>query len=220
MRIGLGRQRSAFVLAVTLVITILVAASANAYQSQPTSSSARPGASSIAFLSTASSSPARSKCDRPFSSTLVETSKVRVYAMPKESTSQPEHRDPAIGGRPVFGCLKTTGEPRLLDLPEVSGEKHAYWVEVHSSALAVSAPLVAYAYTQYYLDTHQTWIRVRNLRTGRVIRSCLVGGAIAPSTPPHVPDIVLGPGGAVGWNAEGEGAGGTELPTPGCNPTG
>jgi hypothetical protein len=143
-------------------------------------------------------------CDRPSSSTLLETGKVRVYAMPKESASHPEQREPAIAGRPVFGCLKTTGKSRLLDLPETGGEKHAYWVEVDPQVLAVSAPLVAYAYTQYYLDTHETWIRVRNLRTGTVLRSCDAGGDLAPGRLPHVARIVLGSDGTVAWSAEGD----------------
>jgi hypothetical protein len=159
----------------------------------------------------------QSGCDRPFTSTLFETSKVRVYAIPEESPSHPEQREPTIAGRPVFGCLKTAGRSRLLDLPEVGGGKHAYWVGVDEGVFAVRAPLMAYAYTQYYLDTHETWIRLRNLRTGKVVRSCLVGGAIAPRPGPQVTDIVLDPDGTVGWNAQGEGA--SESPVPGCDPT-
>jgi hypothetical protein len=149
------------------------------------------------------SSSVRSGCDRPSSSTLLETGKVRVYAMPKESASHPERHEPAIAGRPVFGCLQANGMPRLLDLPEVAGEKHAYWVEVDSQALAVTAPLVAYAYTEYYLDTHQTWIRVRNLRTGVIVRGCEAGGGLAPGRSPHISEIVLDSQGAVAWSAEG-----------------
>jgi hypothetical protein len=161
----------------------------------------------------------RSRCDRPFTSTLLETGKVRIYATAKESEDHPEHRDPAIAGRPVFACLEATGKSRLLDLPEVGGEKRAYWVEVDDGVFAVSAPLVAYAYSQYYLDTHQTWVRVRNLRTGRVVRSCLVGGAIAPHPGPRVTDIVLSPDGEVGWNAQGERQITSEEFVSGCDPT-
>lgn len=159
-----------------------------------------------------------SLCDRPSSGTLLETGKVRVYALPAEPTAHPEHRNPAIAGRPVFGCLESTGRSRLLDLPELGGEKHAYWVEVDSHTLAVNGALVAYTYTQYYLDTHETWIRVRNLNTGAVIRSCLVGYGMAPSRSQRVTDIVLSSNGEVGWKAEGEGPG-DESRTPGCNPT-
>lgn len=161
----------------------------------------------------------REPCTRAGSSTLLETGKVRVYAMPKESTSRPEHRNPTITDRPVFGCLKTTGDRLLLDLPEVANEQRALWVEVDSGTVAANGPLVAYTYTEYYLDTHGTWVRVRDLRTGAVIRTCLVGGAIAPSRLPRVTDIVLSSSGEVGWNAEGEGPGRSEDHVPGCNPT-
>lgn len=160
-----------------------------------------------------------SRCDRSYSSTLLETGKVRIYAMPAEANEDAEHRDPAISGRPVFACLDATGKSRLLDLPEVGGEIHAYWVKVDELVFAVNAPLVAYAYSQYYLDTHQTWIRVRDLLTGRVIRTCLVGGAIAPKPGPQVTDIVLSQSGEVGWNAQGEWQPSSEEHVPGCNPT-
>jgi hypothetical protein len=158
-------------------------------------------------------------CDRPESSTLLETGKVRIYAMPAEDEEGAGHRDPAISGRPVFACLEATGKSRLLDLPEVAGEVHAYWVKVDERVFAVNAPLVAYAYSQFYLDTHRTWIRVRNLRTGKVIRTCLVGGAIAPKPGPKVTDIVLSSNGEVGWNAQGGPQPSTEEQPPGCNPT-
>jgi hypothetical protein len=160
-----------------------------------------------------------SRCDRSYSSTLLETGNVRIYAMAAEAGEDSKHTDPAISGRPVFACLEATDRSRLLDLPEVGGEKHAYWVKVDERVFAVNAPLVAYAYSQYYLDTHQTWIRVRDLRTGRVIRTCLVGGAIAPRPGPRVTDIVLGPSGEVGWNAQGESQPSSEEHVPGCNPT-
>lgn len=141
-------------------------------------------------------------CVRPFSSTLVETSKVRVYAMPAEPPEHPEHIHPAFFGRPVFACLKKADNRLLLNLPEADAEKRPLWVEVHQ-AIAVSGPLVAYAYTQYYLDTHETWIRVRSLRTGTVIRSCPAGGDIAPGSLPHIAKIVLNSRGWVGWSSEG-----------------
>lgn len=162
---------------------------------------------------------AGSRCDRPYSSTLLETGKVRIYAMPAEPEGEVEHRNPAFSGRPVFACLQATGRSRLLDLPEVGGEKHAYWVKVDERVFAVNAPLVAYAYSQYYLDTHQTWVRVRNLFTGKVIRTCLVGGAIAPRRGPQVTDIVLSPTGEVGWNAQGDSQPSSEEHEPECNPT-
>jgi hypothetical protein len=133
----------------------------------------------------------------------LETGKVRVYAMPKDSTSHPEHIRPAFFARPVFGCLKATGRSRLLDLPEADAKKRPIWVEVHPDPLAVSAPLVAYAFTQYYLDAHETWIRVRNLGTGAVVRSCAAGGGIAPGSLPHIAKIVVDSRGKVGWSAEG-----------------
>ncbi len=173
-----------------------------------------------ALAAEAASPPtAGSRCDRPHSSTLLETGKVRIYAMPEEPEGHAEHRNPAIFGRPVFACLEATGKSRLLDLPEVGGEKHAYWVKVDERVFAVNVPLVAYAYSQYYLDTHQAWIRVRNLLTGKVIRTCLVGGAIAPGPGPHVTDIVLGSTGEVGWNAQGDSQPSSEEHEPGCNPT-
>ena len=138
--------------------------------------------------------------------------------MPKESEEDAQHREPSISGRPVFACLKARGRSRLLDLPEVEGEKPAYWVTVDERVFATNAPLVAYAYSQYYLDTHETWIRVRNLLTGRVIRTCPVGGAIAPKPGPRVTDIVLSANGEVGWNAQGAPQAGIEEHLPGCNP--
>lgn len=143
------------------------------------------------------------RCDRPFTSTLLETGGVRIYATPKESMSQPEHREPAIAGRPVFACLKTSGETRLLDLPEESGAQHALWVEVDPEALAVRAPFVAYAFTEYYLDSHETWIRVRNLHTGADPRSCDAGGDIAPGRRPDIAKIVLGSNLAMAWTSTG-----------------
>ncbi len=171
-----------------------------------------------AIAAEATSSMPGPSCDRPYSSTLLETAKVRIYTMPEEAEEHAEHRNPAISGRPVFACLEATGRSRLLDLPEVGGEKHASWVKVDERVFAANAPLVAYAYSQYYLDTHQTWVRVRNLLTGRVIRTCLVGGAIAPRPGPKVTDIVLSPTGEVGWNAQGASQPSSEEHEPGCNP--
>lgn len=174
----------------------------------------------VAVAGESGTSPTKgSRCDRPYSSTLLETGKVRIYAMPAEAEGHAEHRNPAISGRPVFACLESTGKSRLLDLPEVGGEKHAYWVNVDERVFALNAPLVAYAYSQYYLDTHETWIRVRNLLTGKVIRTCLVGGAIAPRPGPKVTDIVLSPNGEVGWNAQGDFQPSSEEHEPGCDPT-
>lgn len=118
----------------------------------------------------------------------------------------------------MFGCLESTGRSRLLDLPELGGEQHAYWVEVDARAVAANGPLVAYAYTQYYLDAHETWIRARNLNTGAIIRGCLVGYGMAPSRGPRVTDIVLRSDGEVGWDAEDEAAG-DENQMPGCDPS-
>jgi hypothetical protein len=176
-------------------------------------------ASSLAGLASSDLHAPRSPCDRPSSSKLLETGKVRVYALPEEPTGHPAHRNPTIAGRPVFGCLKATGRTLLLDLPEAGEEKRALWVEVDSQVLAANGPLVGYAYTEYYLDTHVTWVRVRDLRTGAVIRSCFVGGGMAPHRLPRVTDIVLSSSGAVGWDAEGEEPGASENHLPGCNPT-
>jgi hypothetical protein len=159
----------------------------------------------------------RPRCNRPSSTTLLETAKVRLYAMPRESTAHPEHRDPEITGRPVFGCLRATGRSHLLDLPEIGGERRAYWVEVGPKTVAANGPLIAYAYTQYYFDTHETWIRVRNLNTGAITRSCWVGGGLAPGRRPHVTDIVLHSNGEVGWHTEGEEAGASEPRPSGCD---
>lgn len=159
-----------------------------------------------------------SRCERPSSDTLIETGKIRVYAIPEESEEQAEQRNPTIAGRPVFACLKATGRSRLLDRPEVGGEKSADRVKVDGQVFATNSPLVAYVYSQYYLDTHETWVRVRNIQTGRVIRTCLVGGAIAPR-PGHVADIVLNRSGEVGWDAQGERQPESEEHVPGCNPT-
>jgi hypothetical protein len=117
----------------------------------------------------------------------------------------------------VFGCVESTGRTRLLDLPEVGGGKSAYWVEVGLRALAANGPLVAYSYTQFYLDTHETWVRVRNLNTGEVIRSCYVGGGMAPHRGTRVTEIVLSSNGEVGWSAEVEQPGLSENTVPGCN---
>ncbi len=92
-------------------------------------------------------------------------------------------------------------------------------MEVDSGTVAASGPLVAYSDTQYYLDTHETWIRVRNLNTNVVIRSCFVGGGMAPHRRPRVADIVLSPNGEVGWSAEGEEPDSGESHAPGCDPT-
>lgn len=160
-------------------------------------------------------SPSGSRCDRPLSTTLLQTAKVRVFAMPAESTTDPRHREPAIAGRPVFGCLESTGRSRLLDL---GGAMNAFSVMVDPATVAANGPLVAYSYSRYYLDTHETLIRVRNLSTGGVIRDCVVGGAIAPRRGPRVTAIVLSSDGEVGWDAEGEDQGRSESQPPGCNP--
>jgi hypothetical protein len=145
-----------------------------------------------------------SRCERPSTRTLVETGKVRVYARKEHSVELPDPDRHAIGGRPVFACLKSIGVPRLLDLPEAGGEKRALWVSVAPDVLAVSAPLVAYAFTQYYIDTHETWIRVRDLGTGAVLRSCPAGGDIAPGALPVISRIVVDSQGALAWSAEGQ----------------
>jgi hypothetical protein len=157
------------------------------------------------------------RCDRPSSSTLVETGKVRVFAMPPESLQSAGNGLTAIGGRPVFGCLKATGRAVLLNFPV---EGHPFWASVDDDPIAVDGPLVAYVFGQYYTDFHKTWIRVRNLNTGAFIRNCPIGGAMAPSTLPHVTDIVLGSDGDVEWKAQGEGPELSEHPIPGCNPAG
>jgi hypothetical protein len=160
------------------------------------------------------------RCARPFSSTLFETGKVRIYALPTEPKGVAARRSPAIGGRPIFGCLKQTGRSRLLDFPEVRNDVGALWVEVGSQAFAAKGPLVAYAYTEYYLDTHTTWVFVRNLRTGAVERTCPVGGGRAPNPRPRVTHIVLRTNGEVSWDAEGEQPTWPEESPPGCEPAG
>jgi hypothetical protein len=161
---------------------------------------------------------AASRCDGRSGSTLLETGKVRIYALPEEPTARPAHRQPVIGGRPIFGCLEQTGRSLMLDLPEVGNGTRAFMVEVGSQALATKGPLVAYSYTEYYLDTHETWVRVRNLRTGAVIRTCRVGGGRAPNPQPRVTSIVLNSNGEVGWHAKGEDPRLSEEPAPGCFP--
>jgi len=96
----------------------------------------------------------------------------------------------------------------------------AFWVKVDPKTVAANGPLVAYAYTQFYLDTHDTWVRVRNLRTGAVTRSCVVGGGRAPHSTPHVTDIALSPNGEVRWSVEGDSPETGESPQPGCNASG
>jgi hypothetical protein len=149
------------------------------------------------------SSTARPRCDRPFTSTLLATRKVRIYAMPKESLSPYEEREATVAGRPLFACLKATGDTSLLDLPEEGGGQHAYWVEVDPVSFAVRAPYVAYAFTEYYFDSHATWIRVRNLRTDAQPRSCEAGGGLAPGRLPQIGKIVLGSDLALAWTAKG-----------------
>lgn len=160
------------------------------------------------------------RCDSRPSSTLLETGKVRIYALPPEPTDHPEHREPAIAGRSVYGCLKSSGSTRFLDLPEVDDERPTLWVEVASQVLAANGPLVAYPYTQYYFDTHETWVRVRNLRTGEVIRDCFIGGALAPHRLPRVTDIVLHSNGEVDWSATSEGPVAGREPESACNGSG
>lgn len=165
--------------------------------------------------STRSPTAAASRCARPQSTTLLETGKVRLYAMPEDSTAS--GRDPSIAGRPVFGCLTGSGRSVALDRPEVQAGLHAYWVEVDPRALAANGPLIAYSFTEYYLDTHLTWVRVRNLRTGSFVRTCAAGGGMAPHRGTRVTDIVLHSDGEVAWNVEGEGSVSLEDQEPGCD---
>ncbi len=160
------------------------------------------------------SSPA-GRCGRSFSTTLVETGKVRIYAMAEGSV---KHVRPTIAGRPVFGCIKATGESRLLDLPEVPNEQRAMWVAVGDGVFGVSGQLVAYAYTRYYFDSHGTWSQVRSMRTGTIFRSCWVGVALAPKTEPQIEHISVSPSSKVWWSAEGGARGLEEEPAPGCHP--
>jgi len=149
-----------------------------------------------------SGSQAGSACARPHTRTLLETTKVRVYALAAGSSSRTGHRETAISGPPVFGCLKVTGTSRLLDFPEADTKQIPYWVGVDRKAFAVSAPLLAYAYSQYGTDAHETWVRVRNLRTGEVVRTCAAGGDLAPGTLPRFGRIVLDSRAAVAWSAQ------------------
>jgi hypothetical protein len=212
------RQGVVYVVVVAVMIAALAPATAGAYEPQPPGylegaltnppglppAPAQPGTSSPTRarleLGPASDHRKEHGCGRPTSSTLLETSKVRVYAMPEDSVKLPGGRDQTISGRPVFGFLRTTGKSRLLDLP---AEKYAFWVSVDPAAIAVSAPLVAYPFTQYYTDTHETWVRVRNLRTGAVVRSCPAGGGMAPHVGSHPIKIVLNSRGAVAFSVEG-----------------
>jgi hypothetical protein len=167
------------------------------------------GVVAVAGAGVSDATPARSSCDRPAGSTLVETSKVRVYALPEGSVKPANSHAASIAGRPVFGCLVATGRSLPLNFPAT---RSAYWVGVDTDPIAVSSSLVAYAFTQYYLDTHETWIRVRNLRTGRILRSCPAGGGMAPHTFPHIIKLVISSSGAVAWSAEGKPSG----PAPGA----
>jgi hypothetical protein len=153
-------------------------------------------------------------CGRTSSSTLLETGKVRVFVMPEGSVQLKGPDHPGIG-RLVFACLKATGRSLLLNLP---AEGRPFWTRVDGGTIAVNGPLVAYVFGQYYTDFHETWIRVRNLNTGAIIRSCPIGGALAPSALPRVTDIGLASSGDVGWSAEGEGPELSEHPIAGCNP--
>lgn len=139
-----------------------------------------------------------SYCKQPHSTTLLETSKTRIYAVPRESVALPSGH--SVAGRPVFGCLKRIGQARLLNAP---GDQEGLWFGVDEHALAIHAPLVAYAFTAYYFDTHATFVRVRNLNSGSTVRGCPAGGGLAPGHIPHVVKIVLNGTGAVAWSVQG-----------------
>ena len=155
-----------------------------------------------------------SHCERPHSTTLLETRKVRIFATPSESVDLPgEH---SIAGRPVFGCLKATDEARLLNAP---GEQEGLWFGVDEHAFAVHAPMVAYAFTAYYFDTHATFVRVRNLSTNVTVRGCRAGGDLAPRRTPRVAKIVMDARGKVAWSVEG-GTFGDPFAVVACDSTG
>lgn len=155
-----------------------------------------------------SGAPKRVHCEPPHGSTLLETRKVRVFAMPAESEGEG-----SIAGRPVFGCLKRIGRQRLLNAP---GEQSGYWFGVDEHALAVHAPLVAYAFTAYYTDSHKTSVRVRNLNTNATVRGCPAGSGLAPRRLPRVAQIVLNGRGAIAWSVEG-GTFGTPFAVVACD---
>lgn len=148
--------------------------------------------------SIATSTARHSYCEPPHSTTLLETRKVRIYAMPKDSVPLPDGH--SVAGRPVFGCLKNIGEARLLNAP---GEQEGYWFGVDEHALAIHAPLVAYAFTAYYLDSHATFVRVRNLNGNSTVRGCPAGRGLAPRRQPRVGGIVLNARASVAWSVEG-----------------
>ncbi|MDX6590229.1 MAG: hypothetical protein QOI84_1503 [Solirubrobacterales bacterium] len=126
---------------------------------------------------------------------------VRIFAMPKESVELPRDTSHAIFGRPIFACLKATGKSWLLNVP--ASKANAIWLGVDEDALAIHLPRVAYVFTDYYFDSHSTWIRVRDLRSGAITRSCPAGGALAPSRLPLISDLVLNGKGSVAWSVTG-----------------
>jgi hypothetical protein len=167
----------------------------------------------------ASSTAKRVYCEHPHSSTLLETRKVRIFAMPAGSVAMQGR--PSIAGRPVFGCLRRTGQTRLLNAP---GKQYGFWFGVDEHALAIHAPLAAYAFTAYYTDTHRVFVRVRNLKTNTTVRGCPAGGGSSnrvafPSVPTGIAKIVLNGRGAVAWSAEG-GEFGTPFAIVACDSSG
>jgi hypothetical protein len=126
---------------------------------------------------------------------------VRIFALAKESVEPPRDKSSAIAGRPIFACLKATGKPWPLNI--TASKTGTIWVGVDEDALAIHFPRVAYAFTDYYFDTHRTWIRVKDLRSGVITRSCPAGGALAPNRLPRISDVVLNGKGSVAWSAVG-----------------
>lgn len=119
--------------------------------------------------------------------------------MPEGSVTLRGRNRPAIAGRPVFACLKRTGKSRLLD---ASGEMSAHSVGVDEHVLAIHSPRVAFVLTAYYLDAHETFVRVRDLRgNGGGVRSCSAGVGLAPRHIPRITKVVLNGKGSVAWSA-------------------
>lgn len=166
-----------------------------------------------ASRSIAASATKHSHCKRPRSTTLRETRKVRIFAMPRESVTLPGGR--SIDGRPVFGCLKSIGEARLLNAP---GEQEGYGFGVDEHAFGVRAPMVAYVFIVGHFDSQSAFVRVRNLNTNVTVRGCPVGGGLSPGTP-RVAEIVMDSRGKVAWSVEG-GTFGSPFAVVACDSTG
>jgi hypothetical protein len=149
------------------------------------------GLAAVATAAAASTPKAKLvRCERAQSTTLLESRQVRLYSIPTESAH--------IVGAPVFGCYEPTGKSRLLRPPS-QGAGFRYSVE--AEAFGLSGPVIAYAVSGYGTDFVSTWVQAVDVRSGRLLRSCLAGGVMAPHPGLEIPAIVVKRNGSLGWSA-------------------